>query len=132
MRKHAHLAAMMCFMGNHVDKHGGSGWPGPCPTVASELSHVAAAGNGFTKHLHAVAPTFREHSASLLWGATGTVKLRRQFEMWSRKPQPFEPDIVYVGKDRTNTPRAATRELCLPGARIKMLQDKLVYTLVYG
>jgi len=78
MRQHAYLAAMMCFVGDHVGNRGSAHGPRPSPTIAAKLPDTTfRAGEGFGQHLQAALRALCQRNADLVLRAVGAIELRR-------------------------------------------------------
>ena len=134
MREHAHLAAMVGFVGDHVAQHLRANRPRFCPAVSEELFHPAIA-QRFSKHLSASSGALGQCPAGLLRRAPSAVELGWNRQMRRCQPDPFGSYIVHVGEDcgdGAHTPGWFDWQLRIPGSRVKMLKDNLVHPLVYG
>jgi hypothetical protein len=130
MREHAHLAAMVGFVGEHVAEHLHANRPRPRPAVSDEFDDAAPATvERFREHFRAASGALRQGRARLLRRAPRAVQLLRNLQARSRKPDPLGADIVHVREDRRDGAGLAGRLGC-PGARVKMFDEDLVHALI--
>ena len=133
MGQHAYLAAMMGIMHDHVGEHGGAAGPRSGPAVAAELLDATRrAVQGFCEHLRAAQRAFRQRGSCLLLRAAGAIELLWKLEMRGREPEPLAADVVYMGEYRRDRARLAAGRFCPPGARMEMLEDELVHSVIDG
>jgi hypothetical protein len=131
MREHAHLPAMVGFVRNHVAQHFHANRPRPSPAVSAKLLDAASATKRFSKHFRAASAALRQSRAGLSRRAVRAVELSRNFQMRSRKPDPFAAHIVHVREDRRDAAGLAGR-FRSPGGRVKMFDKNLIHALVGG
>ena len=131
MREHADLAAMVSFVSKHVAEHLRADRPRLGPAIAVKLFDTAAAAERFGEHLRAASGAIRQCRAGLLLGAMRTVKLRRNFQLRSGKPDPLGADIVDVSEDRGDGANFSGR-FGLPGGGVEMFDQNLVDAIVDG
>jgi hypothetical protein len=132
MRQHAHLAAMVRIMQNHVRKHGRAPGPRLGPTIPNELPDANRPSQGFGQHLRAAFGAFHQRGTDLTLRAAGSIKLRGQLEMRRGKPQPLPANVVHMRKDRRDGAHVSAGRFCPPGAGMQTLDDKLIHLVVYG
>lgn len=131
MGQHAYLAPVMSFVRKHIGNHGGTRRPRRRPTIATELFDAAArVCESFRQHLRASLRALGESGTRLFLGATGAIELHRRLEVWGRKTQPFEANIMDVSEDGGDGASAAARWLFTPGLRVKTFEDELVHRVV--
>ena len=76
MREHAHLAAMMGFVAEHVAEHFRAGRPGASPAVSQEFVDAAAASaERFGEHLGAAGGALGQSGTGLARRAVRAVEL---------------------------------------------------------
>ena len=132
MREHAHLPAMMGFMGNHVAQHFHANRPRPSPAVSAKLLDApTTAAKHFSKHLRTASGAFSQSCAGLRPRAVRAGKLSWNLHVWSGKPDPLAADIVHVREDRRNGADLASW-FGYPGGRVKMFDNHLVHSLIGG
>jgi hypothetical protein len=132
MREHAHLPAMVGFVRNHVAQHFHANRPRPSPAVSAKLLDAApATTERLSKHLLAASGALRQSRAGLPRRAVRAVELSRNFQVRSRKPDPFAAHIVHVREDRRDAAGLAGR-FRSPGGRVEMFDEHLIHPLVGG
>src|SRR6266853_1544503 len=110
MREHAHLPAMVGFVGKHVAQHFRTSRPGPSPPAISEkLLDAAATAERFSKHLLAARGALGQSRTSLPRRAVRAVELRWNLQVRSVEPDPLSANIVHVREDRRNGTHLAGR-----------------------
>lgn len=132
MREHADLAAMMGFVRDHVQDHGGTRGPGTRPAVAQELFDLWIGAEGFRKHLGAALGALGEGGPGLALRAASAIEFSGKPEMRSRKAQPFATDVVDMGKDGGDGAGTAGGRLGAPDAGIQVTEQELVDGLADG
>jgi len=136
MREHAHLSAMVGFVGKHVAQHFHANRPRPSPAVSTKLldaAFVFTTAERFGEHLRAASGALGQSRTGLLRRAVGAIELSQNFQMRSGKPDPLAADIMYVREDRGDgTGLAFARRFGRPGGRVKMFDKHLVHALVGG
>lgn len=130
MREHAHLPAMVRFVGQHVAQHLRTNRLGPGPTVSHELLYASLAAQCFGQHLRAASGALCRSRTNLTRRAPRSIQLRRNLQVRRRQPYPLRADIVHVRKDRRN--RADVAGWLRARRRIKMLGQHLVHAIVGG
>lgn len=79
MREHKHLAAVVGFVGKHVNEHGWSGVPGGRPAVAPEFCAASWSGcEGVGEHFGTAFGAFGECGLRLRLCCTRTVEFFRK------------------------------------------------------
>ena len=134
MREHRHLPAMVGFVSKHVAQHFHAHGPRPGPAVSQKLCYAApATAERFRQHLRAARGALGQSRTGLLWRAVRAIKLSRNFQMRSGKPDPLAADIMHVREDRGDGPGAGlARRFGRPGGRVKMFDKHLVHALIGG
>ena len=130
MRHHTHLPAMVGFVRNHVAQHFRASRPGTSPAVSEKLLNAAAA-ERFREHLLAASGALGQSRAGLPRRAVRAVKLSRNLQVRSCKPDPLAADVVHVREDRRNGAGLAGR-LGFPRGRIKTFDQHLVDAIIDG
>src|ERR1700722_11206675 len=103
MRQHAHLAAMVGFVSEHVAQHFRTDRPGLSPAIAVKSFDAVPTTEGFDEHLGATGCALGQSGAGLLRRAVGAVELGRNLQVRSGQPDPLRADIVHVSEDRGNS-----------------------------
>src|SRR5215831_18428613 len=114
MGQHADLSTMVGIMRDHVSEHCSARWPRPAPTVAMEEFDRPAWRERLPQHFRAIPSAARERDLHLASRAAPSVKLYRQLDMGSRKPQPLSASLMHVRKDRRDGADVAAGWLCHP------------------
>jgi hypothetical protein len=122
---------MVGFVRNHVAQHFHANRPRPSPAVSAKLLDAASATKRFSKHFLAASGALRQSRAGLSRRAVRAVELSRNFQVRSRKPDPFAPHVVHVREDRRDAAGLAGR-FRSPRGRVKMFDENLVHALVNG
>ncbi len=132
MRKHAHLPAMVGFVGKHVAQHFDANRPRTGPAISAKLldANVRPA-ERFSEHLCAAGAALGECRLGLSGRAMRAIELRWNLQVGSSKPDPLTADIVHVREDCRNGADVAGRFGC-PGVSGQMLDKELVEALVSG
>lgn len=140
MREHAHLAAMVGLVREHVAQHFHANRPRPGPAVSAKFPDAAPiTPERLSEHLRAASGALGQSRTGLLRRAVRTVELSWDLQVWSCKPDPLTADIVHVCEDGRNgaDPRFfgvfAGRfgcRFCCPGGRGKMFDQHLVHAIV--
>ena len=132
MRKHAHLAAMVGFVSQHVAEHLRADRPGRCPAVSAKLLDAALTiAERFGEHLGAACGALGQSRTGLPRRAVRAVELWWNRQVRSCKPDPLGADVVHMGEDRRNRTGPAGR-FGSPRGRIEMLDEHLVHAIVGG
>jgi len=131
MRQHTHLPAMMGFVRNHVAQHLQASRPRPSPAVTTKLLHTDATADRFREHLRAASGALGQSRTGLLPRAVRAVKLSRNLQMRSCKPDPLAADIVHVRENRRYAAGLAGR-FGSPGRRVKIFDKHLVHATIGG
>src|SRR5258708_27260031 len=131
-REHAHLPAMVGFVGKHVAQHFRANWPRPSPAVSAELlDGTPTTAEGFSEHLRAASGALGQSRTGLPRRTVRAVELSWNLQVRSCKPDPLGPDIVHVREDRRNGAGLAGR-FGSPGGRVKMFDKNLVHAIIGG
>jgi len=131
MRLHTHLPAMVGFVRKHVAQHFHANRPRPSPAVSEKFLDAAPTAERFREHLRAESGALRQSSTGLPRGAVRAIELLGNLQMRSCQPDPLRADVVHVGEDRRDG-AGLTGGFNCPGARVKMLDEHLVHTLIGG
>jgi hypothetical protein len=132
MRQHAHLAAMVSFVSDHVAQHLRANGPRLGPAISSELHDATLRrAERFGQHLFAACGALSQRRTGLLWRTVGTFKLRGNFEVRRGEPDPLTADVVHVRKDCRDSADAAGR-FGFPDGGIKTLNEELIHAIVDG
>jgi hypothetical protein len=132
MREHTHLPAMVGFVREHVAQHFRANGPRPSPAVSAKLLDAATrTAERFREHLRAASGALGQSRTGLPRRAVRAVELWWNLEVRSCKPDPLRADVVHVREDRRNGAGVAGR-FGFPGARVEMLDKKLVHALIGG
>jgi hypothetical protein len=135
MREHAHLPAVVGFVGKHVAEHLEAHRPGRGQAVSAKLLDAAAIAERFRQHLPAASGAPGQRGAGLFRSAVRTVELLWNHKVRSRKPDPLRADVVHVREDRRNGADFAgryRRRFCSPGRWIEMLDKELIHAIIGG
>ena len=130
MREHAHLAAMVRFVGKHVAQHFQADRPRWRPAISAKLLDAAASiAQRFSQHFHAARSALGQSCAGLLRRAIRALELSRHLQMWSGEPDPFTTHIVHMRENRHDWPDPVGR-LRSPCRRVNLLDDHLIHALI--
>lgn len=134
MRKHAHLPAMVRFMGNHVAQHFDASRPGLSPAVPEKLFDPAfTIPKCISEQFRAASSTLGQCRTGLLRRAVRAVELAWNLQVRSGQPDPLGAHIVHVGEDRRDRARVAGRfgwQFGVPGGGVEMFDQNLVHSIV--
>jgi hypothetical protein len=134
MRQHQNLPSMMRLMREHIRKHRPTRRPHRSPTSSRKLGDPArmAASQCIRQHAQALLRTLRMRFRRLLHCALVRIQRCRTLQVRRRIPDPHEPTIVQMRKDRRNRPPATSlpQRLRPPCPRIEMRQQMLVHQII--
>jgi hypothetical protein len=131
MGQHAHLAAVMRIVRNHVRQHRGIRRPRLRPPIAAEcVDSAAGSRQSGRQHVAAACGTFSQSRPSLLLRASRVVERGRELQMRRRQPQPFPADIVNVREDGGDSPSPASGQFRAPCRGIEVLEHDLIHAFV--
>ncbi len=116
-------------MSNHVAQHLHPNRPRLSPTIPPKHLNPATTIERLRQHLPAPSRALRQPHPRLLLRTVRTIELSRNLQVRSRKPYPLSPNIVYMRKDRRNSPDLA-RRFSSPRVRIKTLNKNLVHPII--
>lgn len=136
MRQHQNLPTMVSLVGEHIRKHRPTRRPHRHPTPPRELrdSPLCTARECIGQHPQTLLRAFLVRDSRLLHRAPKRIERSRTLQMRRRIPNPHQPAVMQMRKQRSNRPPAPflTRRIRTPRPRIKMRQQNLVHGIVYG
>ncbi len=130
MSEHAHLAAVVGLVRDHVGEHGCARRPRFSPAVAMKLFNAALRVESLLQHLRTECGTLREGLLDLLRRAVGTGELGWPLQVRRGQAKPLAADVVDMAEDGGDGARFAVRKLGSPRAGIEMLEHQLVHAVV--
>ncbi len=126
----------MRLMRKHICKHRPASPPHRSPTPAIELRHppLRPAGQRLRQHPKTLRCTLLMRRSSPLHRAPVRIERHRTLQVRRRIPNPHQPAVMQMRKDRSNRPPAARlpRRLSPPSPRIQMRQQMLVHHIIHG
>lgn len=131
MREHAHLPAVVSFVGNHVAQHFRSHRPRLGPAISVKFLDASVAAKRLGKHVRTAGSALRQSRTRLLRRAGRAIELPRDLQMWSCKPDPLGTDIVHVGEDCSDGADLA-RGFGSPGGGLEIFDQELIDAIVSG
>ena len=136
MRQHQNLSPMMRLMRKHVGEHRSASRPHRNPTPAIEFRHppIRPSSQRIRQHPQTLCRTLLMRRSSLPHRAPVRIQRHRTLQMWRRIPNPNQPAVMQMRKERSNRPSAPclTRRRSPPSTRIQMRQQMLVHQIIDG
>jgi hypothetical protein len=127
---------MMRLVRKHVCKHRPSSRPhrSPTPPVKPRHPPLRPASQRILQHAQTLLRALSMRCGSLLHRAPCRIQRHRTLQMRRRIPNPHQPAVVQMCKNRSNRPPASrlAQWLSPPSTRIEMRQQMLIHQIIHG